>query len=347
MTSREMTVQERVSNVRAALGKMQGQLALALPRHMTPERMARVAMTAIQKTPALQECTTYSLIGAIVEASQLGLEPDGVLGHAYLVPFRNKKTGNKECQLIPGYKGLIDLARRSGQLSTIYAHIVRERDDFDFAYGLEPILRHRPTDSPDAGRIIAVYAVAKLRDGGVQFDVMWKREVEAIRKRSKASNDGPWVTDYDEMAKKTVLRRLCKMLPASVEMHRAVALDERADAGVSQEFSLPMLEEPAGTASKAEQVAARYATSPHEPAEEAVGQAAASHPAPEGEATTTEADIAVEYEAALNDCEKIGDIDDVAAKAKADDRLTDLSREALERVAQDRRALIRSKRGAK
>jgi len=170
----------------------------------------------------------------VVEASQLGLEPDGVLGHAYLVPFNNRKTGQREAQLIPGYKGLVELSRRSGNLSTIYAHVVHERDQYRFCYGLTPTLEHTPTGEPDPGPIVAAYAVAHLRDGGVQFEWLWKKEIDGIRAQSKAGSSGPWVTHYDEMAKKTALRRLCKLLPVSVELQRAVALDEMAEAGVPQ-----------------------------------------------------------------------------------------------------------------
>ncbi len=153
-----------------------------------------------------------------------------MLGHAYLVPYGETAT------LIVGYKGLIDLARRSGQLSTIFARIVYQRDQFEYAYGLTERLEHIPANVDDSGDIQAAYAVARLKDGGTQFEVMSKREIDAIRDRSKASKNGPWVTDYAEMAKKTVLRRLCKMLPASVELARAVALDERADLGLPQQL---------------------------------------------------------------------------------------------------------------
>jgi recombination protein RecT len=232
--STALTVQQKVTAVRDLLKKAESQIAVALPRHCTPERMLRVAMTAIQRTPKLLDCDPKTLIGAIVQASQLGLEPDGVLGHAYLVPFRNSKTGRDECQLIPGYKGLVDLSRRSGQVSTVYAQVVHEKDVHSFSYGLKPELQHIPSNLEDPGPLVAVYAVANLRDGGVQFEWMWKRQVDAIRKRSRAGNSGPWVTDYEEMAKKTVLRRLCKLLPVSVELQQAVALDEHAEAGIPQ-----------------------------------------------------------------------------------------------------------------
>lgn len=233
--STAMTLKDKVTNVRGLIERSRSQIVAALPRHMTAERMMRVCNTAVQRTPKLLDCEPRSLIGAIVQASQLGLEPDGTLGHAYLIPFNNRKSGKVECQFIPGYKGLIELARRSSQISTIYAQCVFANDAWDFQFGLEPQLRHTPT-SEEPGEMIAVYAVARLRDGGAQFEWMWKRQVDAIRKSSRAANDGPWVTHYEEMAKKTALRRLCKLLPTSPELARAVALDEQAEASVPQQL---------------------------------------------------------------------------------------------------------------
>ncbi len=221
---------QKADNIRTMLEKAKPQIALALPRHLSADRMLRISMTSIRRTPALLGCNPQSLLGAIMQASQLGLEPDGVLGMSYLIPFKD------EVQLIVGYKGLIDLARRSGQLSTIYARVVYAKDQFEYAYGLSERLEHIPSGEEDPGEIVAAYAVAKLKDGAVQFECMTRREIDAIRKRSRAGESGPWVTDFPEMAKKTVLRRLCKMLPASVELARAVALDERADLGLPQQL---------------------------------------------------------------------------------------------------------------
>lgn len=223
-------VSQKAENVRLLLEKAKPQIALALPRHLSADRMLRIAMTSVRRTPKLLACNQQSLLGAIMQAAQLGLEPDGVLGHAYLVPFK------EEVQLIVGYKGLVDLARRSGQLSTIFARVVYSEDQFEYAYGLTERLEHIPSGKSEQGELKAVYAVARLKDGGTQFEVMTRGEIEKIRERSRAKDDGPWVTDYAEMAKKTVLRRLCKMLPASVELSRAVALDERAELGLPQQL---------------------------------------------------------------------------------------------------------------
>jgi len=232
-TAMSISLKEKSANVRGLIEKSRHQIMAALPRHMTAERMIRVCNTAVAKVPELLDCDPRSLIGAIVQASQLGLEPDGTLGHAYLIPFNNRKSGRKECQFIPGYKGLIELARRSGQISTIYAQCVYANDRYSFAFGLDPKLEHTPTDG-DRGDMVAAYAVARLRDGGAQFEWLWKKEVDSVRQQSRAGNSGPWVTHYGEMAKKTALRRLCKLLPTSPELARAVALDEQAESSVPQ-----------------------------------------------------------------------------------------------------------------
>ncbi|EBG1618414.1 recombination protein RecT, partial [Salmonella enterica] len=167
-------------------------------------------------------------VSAIVQCSQLGLEPGGALGHAYLLPFGNKneKSGKKNVQLIIGYRGMIDLARRSGQIASLSARVVREGDDFSFEFGLEEKLVHRPGENEDAP-VTHVYAVARLKDGGTQFEVMTRKQIELVRAQSKAGNNGPWVTHWEEMAKKTAIRRLFKYLPVSIEIQRAVSMDEK------------------------------------------------------------------------------------------------------------------------
>lgn len=199
-----------------------------LPKHITPERMIRVAMSAWSRTPGLQKCTPMSIVGAVMEASELGLEAGSVLGSAYLVPYRNGKTGNMEAKLIPGYRGLIDLARRSGALLKMEARIVYEEDKFKVTLGTDPKIIHEPTFG-DAGAAVAVYGVATFTEGGTQFDVMTIQEIDAIRRRSKASEHGPWTTDYNEMAKKTVIRRLLKYLPLSASLARALEVEDEAE----------------------------------------------------------------------------------------------------------------------
>ena len=228
MPSSALAKKDQFNTLRTLLIKSKDQFALAVPRHVSADKLLRVALTAIQKTPKLLECTPKSVVGAVMEAAQLGLMPDGVLGHAYLVPFKN------QCQLIPGYKGLIDLARRSGHVESIRARCVYEGDEFDYQYGLAEYVNHKPCDDP--GELTHVYAVARLKGGEECIEVMSKAAVDAIRKRSKASNQGPWVTDYAEMARKSVVRKLVKYLPISTDLQKAVALDERAEIGLDQEL---------------------------------------------------------------------------------------------------------------
>lgn len=221
------------------------QIQSSLPRHMTPERMCRVALNTIRRTPALLECAPETLVAAIVEASSLGLEIDS-RGQAYLVPFYNKKTGTKDVQLIPGYKGLADLAHRSGRVASVFAEVVCENDKFRFSLGLEPTLEHTP-DLDNRGNMRAVYAVARMKDGEAQFVVMGKSDIEKVKKASKASSSGPWADWEEEMWKKTAIRRLCKMLPLSPEIQRAIAIDELGDAGLPQGLGAEVIDIPTST----------------------------------------------------------------------------------------------------
>lgn len=233
------------------------QIALALPKHMTADRLARIALTEIRKTPKLAQCDQTSFLGAIMQLASLGLEPGGALGHAYLIPFdKSSKEGNQwvkktEVQLVIGYRGMIDLARRSGQIVSLSARIVHEKDKFAYAYGLDETLEHVPFEGAAPGEMTHVYAVAKLMGGGVQFEVMSRAQVEHIRNESQGYKaalsasekynkevNSPWTSHFDEMAKKTAIRLLFKYLPVSIEIQRAVGLDEQADAGVPQHNAL-------------------------------------------------------------------------------------------------------------
>lgn len=192
------------------LEKMMPTIEEVLPNQVSAERMSRIALNVIRTNPKLLECKIDSLMGGVLEAAKLGLEP-GLMGQCYLIPF------GKEAQFIIGYKGLIDLVRRSGQVSTIEARTVYEKDEFDFEYGLESKLKHKPT-MKDKGEAIAYYAVCKLKDGGSSFIVMSKQEMEQYKdKYAKSKKYGPWVDEFDAMARKTCLRQLIKYLPISVE----------------------------------------------------------------------------------------------------------------------------------
>lgn len=230
--------------VAALIERMKPQMKAALPAHVTADRMARIVLTEIRRVPKLVECDRDSLLGAVMTCSQLGLEPGTGLGHAYLLPFdknykdeAGKWQKRTDCQLIIGYRGMIDLARRSGQIISLSARAVCAGDAFSYRLGIDETIEHIPADG-ERGALTHVYSVAKLKDGGVQFEVMSRAEVEKVRAGSKAKDNGPWVTHFEEMAKKTAIRRLFKYLPVSIEMQRAVTLDEQAEAGVAQDHNV-------------------------------------------------------------------------------------------------------------
>ncbi len=211
-----------IDSVRAALELMKPQMAMALPKHLTPDRLLRVAVSAVQTTPKLLECDRTSLYASIMTAAQLGLEPDGVLGQAYLVPYGNK------VQFIVGYKGLLTLARNSGEVESIAARTVHANDRFSYAYGLEEKLEHDPAPG-ERGPVVFVYAVARLKSGGHHFEVLSRDEVEKVRQRAPGGNSPAWKDHWDEMAKKTAIRRLAKFLPLSVQ--KAAAIEEQYELG--------------------------------------------------------------------------------------------------------------------
>lgn len=215
--------------LRMMLNKSMEAIATALPAHLKPERMLRIVLSAASRNPKLLDCTGSSLVGAVVQSSVLGLECDSALGQAYLVPFFNGKTKQTECQLIPGYKGLVKLARNSGELLTIQDRCVFRGDEFRYAFGLDPVLEHIPRYTTT--EITHAWASALLNNGGRQFEVMSIAEIEKIRARSRAKDSGPWQTDYEMMCRKTVIKRLCRLLPQSVELSRALVLDDRSEAG--------------------------------------------------------------------------------------------------------------------
>lgn len=224
--------------------EMKPAIQQAIPSHLTPERLLRIATTSIRTNPKLKVCTPESLLGAVMQCAQLGLEPS-ILGHAYLVPYRNKKKDEKgkeigwadEAQFQIGYKGLIELARRTGQISSIMAQPVHEEDEFEYEYGINEKLKHIPADG-DRGPVVKYYAYAKFKDGGYSFLVMSRKDIETHRdKFSKAKSYGPWLEHFDEMAKKTVLKALMKYMPISVEFAKAIAQDETTKREVAKDMS--------------------------------------------------------------------------------------------------------------
>lgn len=235
MTKQQLnTPQERMMALRSALEKSLPNIREIAAKHLTPERLIKVVLGAASRTPAILECSPLSIVKAVLQAAELGLEPGSSLGEFWLVPFYNSKTGQKEAQGIPGYRGLIALARRSGEIANISASAVYAGDHFEVELGLEPKLIHRPNydqDRENPSDLRFVYAVARFKDGSYQFEVLSRKQIDALRRRSKAADGGPWVSDYEEMAKKTAIRRLSKYLPLSVEMARALDLQARAESG--------------------------------------------------------------------------------------------------------------------
>lgn len=199
------------------------QVAMSLPDHLTPERFIRVSATCLSRVPRLAECEPTSFFKCLLDLSSMGLEPDG--RRAHLIPFRNNKTQATECQLIIDYKGLVELVRRSGEVSDIHADVVCEHDDFEYGFGSNSQLVHKPNLN-DRGKVIGAYSYVKMKNGSESFEVLSKSEVDSIRKRSKAANNGPWQTDYMEMAKKTAFRRHSKWLPISVELRDSIEQDD-------------------------------------------------------------------------------------------------------------------------
>lgn len=204
------------------------QIRTALPKHLDGDRMARVALTAVRTTPKLAQCDRWSFAACIIQSAQLGLEVNTPLGHAYLIPRKGQVT------LQLGYQGMIELARRSGQVSTIFAYTVHAGDTFEYELGLDPKLRHIPGEGArEAGNMSHVYAVAALKgsEHDRQFVVLTKAEVEA--RKARGAGGPAWRTDYLAMAKKTAVRALFTWLPKSPEMARATIVDQAPEIGQS------------------------------------------------------------------------------------------------------------------
>jgi recombination protein RecT len=216
---------------------MMPEIKKALPNTITPERFSRIVLSAISNNKQLQQCTPNSFLAGMMNAAQLGLQPNTPTGEAYLIPYRNK--GTLECQFQIGYRGLVSLAYRSGQVKTIYAEAVRENDEFEYELGLEPKLIHKPAKK-DRGEITYFYAVFKLVNGGEGFSVMSKDDMDKhMRKFSKAANAGfsPWQTNYEEMGKKTVIKRVLKLAPLSSDIQMNIAQDETIKSNLDADMS--------------------------------------------------------------------------------------------------------------
>lgn len=245
-----------MGTVKSFFEKNRSAISAVAPKHISPDRLLKIALGAIRQNPKLQDCDVSSLMGAAILCGSLGLEPNTVLQEAFLIPFTtNKKVkqGNKwvdekriEVQFILGYRGLLNLARRSGQINSISARVVYSSDIFEINYGTNEGIIHKP-NIVDRGEIIGAYATAILKNGSTQFEFMSKQEIDAIRDASQGyqkdewvsgqktgkkviNESSPWHKNYDQMAKKTLLRRLCNYLPSSIEMAQAIQTDSLGEA---------------------------------------------------------------------------------------------------------------------
>lgn len=207
-----------VAEVRMQLDNMQGQFAAALPAHIPAERFARVLMTALQNNPNLLKCDRRSFWNAAMKAAQDGLLPDGREGA--IVPYGN------DAQWMPMIAGLRKKVRNSGEIATWDAQVVHEKDTFKFQLGDDPFIHHEPSLDGDPGRVMAAYSIAVLKSGEKSREVMTITQIEKVRGRSKAKNNGPWVTDYEEMCRKTVARRHSKTLPMSTDLDDLIRRDD-------------------------------------------------------------------------------------------------------------------------
>jgi recombination protein RecT len=217
-------------SVRALLGgSKKDELQKVAGAAMSAEALVKLFAIAASRTPKLMACTPLSVLDCMVKCAELKLMPS-TLGSVYLIPYENRKANTCECQLIVGYRGLVELARRSGFISTIQAEVVRDGDEFEFEHGIHPKFRHKPcaSDMSDS-KITHAWAMATFKDGAHQLVVMTRAEVDRIRGMSRAGKFGPWADHYGEMAKKTALRRLCKYLPLTVDVEVAISNVDRAE----------------------------------------------------------------------------------------------------------------------
>lgn len=221
--------------------RMIPEIGKSLPRQFNKERMARLFTTEVRKNPLLAQCDRVSFFGAILQCSQLGLEPGSALGHAFLVP-RKKKDGSYEVTLQIGYQGMLDLVERDGRI-TIESHLVFSNDIFDIDYGTDARIVHKPHLHGLRGDLLGAYAIARYKDGRTKFRFISVEEIEEAKKAAQAKY-GPWITHYNEMARKTAVRRLYKMLPKSTDIATALDLDEKIEINEPQHLGRIVVDAP-------------------------------------------------------------------------------------------------------
>lgn len=239
-----MTKQKKMTAVEL-LDKYKPQLAAVVPDHIKIDKLIRVCQSQINSNPDLGMVEPAKLMAGIMRCAQLGLEPGAAFSKVHLIPFNNRKKGTKELNVIVGYQGLIELARRSGEVSEIYAETIRANDNFEISHGLNRDLKHSFDFGKPRGEIIGSYAVCKYKDGGHHFITLDLEELEAVRTRSKYPNP-IWKSDTGEMAKKTAIRRLAKLMPLTSEkseaFNQAASLEIQAETEVPQENETILIE---------------------------------------------------------------------------------------------------------
>lgn len=267
-------LKDRRAKIEAELVRLAPEITATLPNGMSRDRFQVVVLQALSRNPDLLDCEASSVILAVLEAAQLGLEPTGSLSRAWLIPFKEKDAPRPKATLMIGVRGYEDLARRSGEIADVWSRVVYDGDDFEVVYGSEDRITHIPKlETIDPTKITHVYAVAKFRDGRVRFEIMTKADIDRIRARARGSNFGPWVTDYAEMGRKTVVRRLIKTLPLTVEAIAAVERDEERE--FAQPAALPAISR---TAEVRERLLARAKKAEREAASQPAAPGAAETP---------------------------------------------------------------------
>lgn len=239
---REQNGGRAVNTLADQIRAMEKQYQLAMPKGAEATQLIRDALTALRTTKNLERCEAGSVLGALMTCAQLGLRP-GVLGHAWLLPFWDRRSGGHKAQLVIGYQGLVDLAYRSGHVASVIARTAYENDHFEVDYGVADTIVHKPRMDGPRGNPVAYYAIVKYVSGGYSFWVMSDQEMRSYRdnhataKTREGKVFGPWVDHFEGMAHKTVLRRLAKFMPKSVELAQAIAADEsvRVDLSPSME----------------------------------------------------------------------------------------------------------------